>query len=307
MFGGGKNMKKMLLHTCRYICLLTVIIVGLVAVIGTGGGDGGGDGGGEESNTYYRDDDGDGFGNPYDMKIAFRKPSGYVENATDCDDDDATVYPGAEELCFDDIDNDCDGDTDEGCVLPTPCTDADGDGYFAEADCGTGVDCDDSNATVYPFAEEICGDQIDNDCDQDIDEGCGLYYEDADEDGFGNADVSVNMRSAPLGYVEDNTDCDDTDADVNPGAPELCDRTDNNCNNVIDEGCRYYYQDVDGDKYGNAAKRIYSRICIGGYVRNNADCNDDDPGINPAAVEVCYDDMDNNCNGIIDEGCDFPD
>lgn len=79
----------------------------------------------------------------------------------DCDDSDPTIYPGAPEVAGDGIDQNCDGDD---LVLPL-CSDADGDGYFAEASCGTPIDCDDSNATVYPGAMEIGHDGIDQNCD----------------------------------------------------------------------------------------------------------------------------------------------
>ncbi|MBW3563151.1 MAG: S8 family serine peptidase [Acidobacteria bacterium] len=82
----------------------------------------------------------------------------------DCDDNDASVNPGASEVCGDNIDNDCDGSVDEGC---STCTDADGDGWCAEDG-----DCDDSNAGVNPGETEVCGDGIDNDCDGSVDEGC---------------------------------------------------------------------------------------------------------------------------------------
>lgn len=88
----------------------------------------------------------------------------------DCNDNDDTIYPGANELC-DGEDNDCDGVVDEGC--PT-CTDNDNDGYYAEAGCGTLVDCNDNDDTIYPGAPEQC-DEKDNDCDGQVDEDnvCG--------------------------------------------------------------------------------------------------------------------------------------
>jgi hypothetical protein len=76
----------------------------------------------------------------------------------DCDDEDAAVNPGATEVPYDGIDNDCDPST--------PDDDLDGDGY------PLATDCDDADAAVNPGVEEICGDEIDNNCDGNADEGC---------------------------------------------------------------------------------------------------------------------------------------
>ena len=95
---------------------------------------------------------------------------GHTVNQGDCNDNEATVYPGATEICDDGIDNDCDGQTDcdDSYCSDSPscevCTDADGDGYYVQNGCGTAIDCDDNDANVYPGATEICGDGIDQDC-----------------------------------------------------------------------------------------------------------------------------------------------
>ncbi|GDX83067.1 hypothetical protein LBMAG42_48780 [Deltaproteobacteria bacterium] len=101
--------------------------------------------------TRYLDADGDGYGDSSTASTACPPDAGMVSVGGDCDDDDAAVSPGETEVC-DSVDNDCDGESDEG-------FDADGDGV------GACDDCDDGDATAYPGAEEICGDSVDEDCD----------------------------------------------------------------------------------------------------------------------------------------------
>ena len=101
------------------------------------------------TSTWYADGDEDGYGDPEEATEACSQPSGHVDNASDCDDGDQQIHPGAQELWYDDVDQDCAGDDDH---------DADADGYAAEDDC------DDEEPAVHPGAEEICGDGIINDC-----------------------------------------------------------------------------------------------------------------------------------------------
>ncbi len=140
---------------------------------------------------------------------------------TDCDDDDATVNTDAEEIWYDGIDQDCDGNDD----------DQDGDGYSL-AD-----DCDDEDASIHPGAAEDC-DGFDDDCDGVVDndptDGATYYY-DTDGDGFGDATNSVSACEQPSGTISDDTDCDDSDATIHPGAEELCDSVDQDCDGAIDE------------------------------------------------------------------------
>ncbi len=121
---------------------------------------------------------------------------------------------------------------------PIVCVDADSDGYnVTGSSCGP-VDCNDANPAINPGATEVC-DGVDNNCVGGIDEGLtSTYYADSDTDLFGNPLVSQNACSMPLGYVTDNTDCNDANASINPSETEVCDNSvDDNCDGNVDEGC----------------------------------------------------------------------
>jgi formylglycine-generating enzyme required for sulfatase activity len=179
------------------------------------------------------------------------------------------------------------------------CTDTDADGYFAESGCGTLVDCNDNAANVNPGATETCN-GVDDNCSGAVDEGVtNTYYQDGDSDTYGNAVVSTQACSVPAGYVSNSTDCDDSAAGVNPGATETCNGVDDNCSGAVDEGVtNTYYQDGDGDTYGNAAVSTQACSAPGGYVSDSSDCDDTTAGINPGATEIPDDLMDQDCDGF---------
>jgi len=213
-----------------------------------------------------------------DPSLLDKDGDGYVQ-AQDCDDTNAAINPGAVDIPNNGIDENCDGvDTVDNSIV-----DNDSDGFTP----ATG-DCDDSNAAVHPGAVELCTDGIDNDCNGQVDAqdanavDCPVVPACTDTDGDNYA-----IEGGDCGPV----DCNDADAAVNPGGEEICgDSIDNDCDGLIDEGCDAACPDADGDGYLDAA-------CGG------TDCNDADAAINPAAAEICGNDIDENCNGASDADC----
>jgi hypothetical protein len=261
-----------------------------------------------ESDTYETrramllDDDGD----------------GQTEVDGDCADDNALVWSGAPERC-NGFDDNCDGAVDEPAEGNdgTWAADADGDGFASDdaviytvcASPGDGWvatfgDCDDGSAAAYPGASERC-DGADNDCDGASDEEPTVdpptLYADGDGDGYGDASQFVSQCAAPTssGWVTDAMDCDDAEASVHPGAPELCNGGDDDCDGAMDDppvtGDASWYPDLDGDGYGDA-----SGAACGwseGYISQAGDCDDGDRLVHPGVEEVCNDGLDNNCDG----------
>lgn len=270
----------------------------------------------------YADADRDGYGDAANPILACQTSRGVVANSTDCDDTTAAVSPAATERC-DDRDNDCDGESDE--VGSTGESwwfpDADGDragsdnlgeavaacsapaGYVDNAD-----DCNDGDAAISPFEAELC-DEIDNNCDGQIDEsgarGETVWYADLDGDGYGNATNSLAACEMPAGYTTDTTDCDDSRSAIHPGGTEVCDEADadEDCDGLADEAdpdlvdSGTWYADVDGDGAGDVSTSLTTTCAPSGWVENAQDCDDADPEVGPWAGETCDDTFDRNCDG----------
>jgi hypothetical protein len=269
-----------------------------------------------DTSPYFRDADGDGYGDTDRVTQACSAPVGSVPVSGDCDDANDAVYPDAPERC-DGLDQDCDDLIDEA-VTELWFEDQDGDGYgdpttgLSSCDPGEGYvadgsDCDDAEPAAFPGNPERC-DGLDNDCDGALDEAGALdapaWYTDADLDGYGDPATERPACAAPEGAVAAAGDCDDLDPDISPAALERCDLEDNDCDSVIDEDdatdAPLWYLDLDGDLYGDPATAAPACSPPLGAVADDQDCDDLDPDISPAALERC-DLEDNDCDDTIDE------
>ena len=131
-------------------------------------------------------------------------------------------------------------------------------------------------------------------------------YPDDDSDGYGAAVGGVSSCFPIDNFVENDEDCDDADATINPDALETCDGTDEDCDGEVDNDAidpLSFYVDEDGDGFGNDDDLgAVAEACSAGdgFADEAGDCDDTDADVNPDADEVC-DDVDNNCNDEVDE------
>lgn len=137
----------------------------------------------------------------------------------------------------------------------------------------------------------------------------GAWYPDRDGDGYGAVDATPRSYGG-LGYAERGGDCQDHNALVSPDRDEICDGLDNDCDGFIDDDDQslvdptVWYLDKDGD--GHAGAQAVGRCeAPAGADVHPTDCDDDDSGIHPGAIEV-LDGVDEDCDGLIDDGAELP-
>ena len=228
--------------------------------------------------------DGDGHGDPLQPEVSCDLPADRSSVfCDDCDDQSPVVFPGAQETC-DGVDEDCDGEVDEAGAVdaPTWVPDRDGDGWG-----GTGAgqracepipgsttvagDCDDSDASVYPGAQETC-DGVDEDCDGQVDTpvppDAPTWYPDQDGDGWGAIGAGVVGCDAPSDLLSTGGDCDDTSALVHPGALEQCENgTDDDCDESAGS-CGFpagdYFMGLTGSTFYSEVHGLGAGALVGG-------------------------------------------
>jgi len=150
----------------------------------------------------------------------------------------------------------------------------------------------------------------DDDCDDttdDITDG-NTYYEDSDQDGFGNSAAPKRACSKPEGYVENGNDCDDNEASINPNGTEVCNGQDDDCNGVADDSVSEsllftFYRDGDQDGYGDPNETEQACTPSEGYVDNKDDCDDTNPEVYIGAW--CREDSTgaDECESMINSEC----
>ncbi|MFZ9916369.1 MAG: putative metal-binding motif-containing protein, partial [Phycisphaerales bacterium] len=236
--------------------------------------------------AFYADGDADGYTGS-NTALFCTAPEGYrATNEGDCNDGNASINPGAAETCANlGTDNDCDGinNAAEASDATEYYRDSDGDGF------GSDDPADMQRACSQPEGF-VTNSQDANDSE--------VTYDDADGDGFGAGPMTP-------GGVTSNTDCNDNDDSIYPGAPELCSNlgVNNDCdgdNSEAEASDRStFYRDADGDGYTGSTTALFCNAPAGYRATNEGDCDDGSTAINPGAAETCANlGTDNDCDGI---------
>lgn len=287
--------------------------------------------------TFYFDGDGDGYGDDATAVLNCFNPGGYVEISGDCNDGNSNAHPNATEIC-DGVDNDCNQQIDENlCCPPTGLfannlnnTSArlnwddmpnDPRGYIVQwkktglggwssAIKSANIHWHDlSNlaaATTYDWRVRTrCeGTSLSewSDVQQFTTLECPLIFRDFDGDGFGTTDSTMESCVLLEGFSVVAGDCNDQNSNVHPNALETCNGSDENCNGLVDEEVQTtFFEDADGDGFGNLNSTALGCTVLQGFVENDDDCDDSNSQIHPNATEICNA-TDDNCNGENNEG-----
>jgi len=248
------------------------------------------------STNWYVDSDNDGFGDANATAVnSCTQPVGSVSDNSDCNDANGSINPNT--VWYEDFDNDNLGNSNisiGGCTQPT--------GYVL-----TFSDCNDSTNTIGAPT---------------------VWYFDGDGDTFGDLGNSQFACTQPGGFVNNGTDCDDNNAAIGSGATNIFYADQDNdsyvdtssvfsgctpptgyilgsaslgvdCNdndNTVLSATVTYFLDADGDNYGSTTS-VVACTQPANYVLNSSDCNDNNAGINPGAIEIPNNGIDEDCSG----------